>query len=87
MRLCCPAGTQATLIAFVPPHSLAAVLEAAAEVLGHKRRCVVARELTKLHEELYRSILGDAAERYAGTAVRVSCKMPCTLYTVCCQKA
>ena len=62
----------ATLIAFVPPHSLAAMLEAAAEVLGHDRRCVVARELTKLHEELYRSTLGEAAERYANIVVRVS---------------
>ena len=59
------------MIAFVPPHSLAAVLEASAEVLGHDRRCVVARELTKMYEELYRSTLGNAAERYAGAAVRV----------------
>ena len=65
------AETQATLIAFVPPHSLAAVLDAAGEVLGQNRRCVVARELTKLHEELYRATLGDAARRYADTTVKV----------------
>ena len=56
----------------MPPHSLLAVLEAASEVLGRDRRCVIARELTKLHEELYRSTLGDAAQHYADTAARVS---------------
>ena len=65
------AELQATLVAFVPPHSLSAVLDAAGEVLGHDRRCVVARELTKLHEELYRATLGDAAQRYAEATVKV----------------
>lgn len=59
------------MIAYVPPHSLAAVLEAAAGVLGPERRCVVARELTKLHEELFRTSLGAAAEHYALNAPRV----------------
>lgn len=62
---------QATLIAYVPPHSLAAVLEAAAAALGPERRCVVARELTKLHEELFRTSLNGAAEYYALNAPRV----------------
>ena len=39
---------QATLLLFVPPHALAAVLADAAAVLGAERRCVVARELTKV---------------------------------------
>ena len=39
---------QATLLVFVPPHALAAVLADAAAVLGAERRCVVARELTKV---------------------------------------
>lgn len=70
------AGVHATLIAYVPPHSLAAVLEAAAAVLGPERRCVVARELTKLHEELFRTSLGGASEHYALNAPRVR---PCHL--------
>ena len=65
---------RATLIAYVPPHSLAAVLVSAAAVLGPERRCVVARELTKLHEELFRTSLGDAAEHYSQNAPRVSMK-------------
>lgn len=42
------AGIEATLLLFVPPHSLAAVLADAAQTLGGGRRCVVARELTKV---------------------------------------
>lgn len=42
------AGIEATLLLFVPPHSLAAVLADAAQTLGSGRRCVVARELTKV---------------------------------------
>ena len=72
---------RATLISFVPPHSLAAVLDAAAEALGHDRRCVVARELTKLHEQLFRSTLADAAHHYAATAVKVSQQAPSTCST------
>ena len=36
------------MLLFVPPHALAAVLADAAAVLGAERRCVVARELTKV---------------------------------------
>ena len=39
---------QATLIFFVPPHGLAATLADMASVLGSGRRCVIARELTKV---------------------------------------
>jgi 16S rRNA C1402 (ribose-2'-O) methylase RsmI len=44
----CIAEEAATLIFYVPPHGLAAVLADAAEVLGSDRSCVVARELTKV---------------------------------------
>jgi len=40
---------EATLLLYVPPHALAAVLADAAQALGAERRCVVARELTKVH--------------------------------------
>ena len=60
------------MIAYVPPHSLVAVLEAAAAELGPARRCVVARELTKLHEELFRTSLAGAAEHYVLNAPRVT---------------
>lgn len=45
---------RATLVFYAPPHGLAAVLADAVAVLGGGRRCCVARELTKLHEEFAR---------------------------------
>lgn len=47
-------GVTATLAFYVPPHGLRAVLAEVAEVLGPQRRCCVAREMTKIHEEFYR---------------------------------
>jgi 16S rRNA (cytidine1402-2'-O)-methyltransferase len=52
------AGEQATLIFYEAPHRLAEALESIEETLG-PRPVVVARELTKLHEEFLR---GTAAE-------------------------
>jgi len=37
-----------TLVFYVPPHDLLDVLQDAVQVLGAERRCVVARELTKV---------------------------------------
>lgn len=45
---------RATLVFYVPPHALVAVMEDAGAVLGGGRRCCVARELTKMHEEFHR---------------------------------
>lgn len=59
----------ATLIFYEAPHRLASALADAAEVLGN-RRAVVARELTKLHEEIVRGSLDELAERYASENVR-----------------
>ena len=39
---------QATLLLYAPPHSLAAILTDAVNVLDGGRQCVVARELTKV---------------------------------------
>jgi 16S rRNA (cytidine1402-2'-O)-methyltransferase len=59
----------ATLVFYEAPHRIAAALKDAAEVLG-KRRAVVARELTKLHEEFVRGTLNELVEHFskAGTA-------------------
>ncbi len=54
----------ATLIFYEGPHRIAATLRDACEILG-EREAVVARELTKLHEELARGRLSDLAERFA----------------------
>jgi 16S rRNA (cytidine1402-2'-O)-methyltransferase len=53
-----------TLIFYEAPHRLAATLQDAVEILG-ERETVVARELTKLHEEIRRGRLSDLARNYA----------------------
>jgi 16S rRNA (cytidine1402-2'-O)-methyltransferase len=47
-----------TLIFYEAPHRIVASLEDAREILG-EREAVVARELTKLHEEIVRGRLGE----------------------------
>ncbi len=51
----------ATLIFYEAPHRIAATLRDAWEVLG-ERQAVVARELTKIHEEIVRGRLSELAE-------------------------
>ena len=53
-----------TLIFYEAPHRLATTLKDALEVLG-EREAVVARELTKLHEEIRRGRLSQLAADYA----------------------
>jgi 16S rRNA (cytidine1402-2'-O)-methyltransferase len=54
----------ATLIFYETPHRIAKSLTDCAEILGN-RRAVVARELTKMHEETVRGTLRELAEKYA----------------------
>lgn len=54
-----------TLIFYEAPHRLGSTLKDAAEILG-ERQAVVARELTKLHEELRRGALSELAKHYSG---------------------
>ncbi|UCC89402.1 MAG: 16S rRNA (cytidine(1402)-2'-O)-methyltransferase [Anaerolineales bacterium] len=54
------ASVQATLVFFEAPHRLRAALADAVDSLGGQRRCAVCRELTKLHEEVWRGTLADA---------------------------
>jgi 16S rRNA (cytidine1402-2'-O)-methyltransferase len=53
-----------TLVLFESPRRLATTLRELADALGARRACV-ARELTKLHEELARDTLDALAERFA----------------------
>lgn len=53
-----------TLIFYEAPHRLAATLNDAHEILG-EREAVVARELTKLHEEMARGRLSKLAEQFS----------------------
>lgn len=54
----------ATLIFYEGPHRIAATLKDAQEILG-ERQAVVARELTKMHEEIARGSLSELAARFA----------------------
>ncbi|MEK9649109.1 MAG: 16S rRNA (cytidine(1402)-2'-O)-methyltransferase, partial [Gammaproteobacteria bacterium] len=51
-----------TLILFETPHRIAVALADLAEVLGEDREIVIARELTKTHEEVKRSSVGQLLE-------------------------
>jgi 16S rRNA (cytidine1402-2'-O)-methyltransferase len=56
----------ATLIFYEAPHRLGATLRDAYEILG-EREAVLARELTKLHEEIRRGRLSKLAEGFSAT--------------------
>jgi 16S rRNA (cytidine1402-2'-O)-methyltransferase len=57
-------SVEATLIVYEAPHRLAATLKDACAILGD-RAAVVARELTKLHEQIKRGRLSELAQHYA----------------------
>ncbi len=53
-----------TLVFYVSPHGLVESLGDMVEVLGGTRRCCVAREITKVHEEFIRSTLSEVLEEF-----------------------
>lgn len=59
-----------TMIFYEAPHKLTATLEDLSAVFGAERRISLCRELTKLHEEVLRTTLGEAAAYYAEHAPR-----------------
>ena len=52
-----------TLVFFEAPHRIVATLREMAQIFGDERQAVVARELTKLHETIYRGTLGELCVR------------------------
>ncbi|KAL9245575.1 hypothetical protein vseg_019211 [Gypsophila vaccaria] len=64
-RLLLSANQAATQIFFVPPHKLRQFLEETLSIFGDSRRCVIAREMTKIHEEFWRGTLGEAKETFS----------------------
>ena len=58
------AGIPTTLVFYEAPHRMAASLKDAREILG-EREAVVARELTKLHEEIVRGRLSELADKFS----------------------
>ena len=59
---------QRTMIFYEAPHKLVTTLEDMAAVFGNDRPISLCRELTKLHEEVVRTTLGEAVEKYTQTA-------------------
>jgi len=62
-RLAALAGERRTIVLYEAPHRLARTLADLATTLGGGRRCALARELTKLHEEVWRGTLDEAVAR------------------------
>ncbi|HUE75348.1 MAG TPA: 16S rRNA (cytidine(1402)-2'-O)-methyltransferase [Chloroflexota bacterium] len=63
-----------TLVGYEAPHRLAASLADALQVLGN-REAVVARELTKLHEEFRRGDLFSLSTYFTSTPARGECTL------------
>ena len=55
---------QRTMIFYEAPHKLLNTLEDMKETFGPDRAISLCRELTKLHEEVVRTTLGEAVEKY-----------------------
>ena len=60
-------GESRTMIFYEAPHKLLATLEDMAAVFGSDRPISLCRELTKLHEEVVRTTLGEAIAKYTET--------------------
>ena len=62
------AQEQRTMIFYEAPHKLLNTLQDMAAVFGEDRPISLCRELTKLHEEVVRTTLGGAIEKYTENA-------------------
>ena len=61
-------GETRTMIFYEAPHKLLSTLEDLAEAFGADRKISLCRELTKLHEEVVRTTLGEAIGKYTENA-------------------
>jgi len=69
-RLTAIASEPRTVVVFESPHRVAETVAALAEACGGDRRVAVVRELTKLHEEVWRGTLGAAESWLKGVSPR-----------------
>ena len=69
-RLAELAGEPRTMVFFEAPHRVEGTVAAMAEAFGPERRAAMARELTKLHEEVVRASLGELAAHLAERPAR-----------------
>jgi len=64
-RLSALAGLPHTLILYESPHRLIRTLHDLSEHLGSERRAVVAKEISKIHEQFFRGTLGKLTEHFS----------------------
>jgi 16S rRNA (cytidine1402-2'-O)-methyltransferase len=69
-RLTAVAGEARTVVLYEAPHRLARTLGDLRAVCGESRSVVLVRELTKLHEEIWRGTLAGAVEHAAAVEPR-----------------
>lgn len=69
-RVAVVAAERRTVVLYEAPHRVARTLADLAAACGPDRRVVLARELTKLHEETWRGTLAEAVARVADVAPR-----------------
>ncbi|MCX7622006.1 MAG: 16S rRNA (cytidine(1402)-2'-O)-methyltransferase, partial [Acidimicrobiales bacterium] len=69
-RLSSLASERRTIVLYEAPHRLERTLVDLASALGSSRRVALCRELTKLHEEVWRGSLADAVEQVRTVAPR-----------------
>ena len=58
------------MIFYEAPHKLLRTLDDFVQTFGSDRKISLCRELTKLHEEIIRTTVGEAAERFRETPPR-----------------
>ena len=66
-------GHSATVVLYESPNRVAACLADVSDAMGADRPVVVARELTKLHEEYVRGTAADLRDRFTDAAPRGEC--------------
>jgi 16S rRNA (cytidine1402-2'-O)-methyltransferase len=59
-----------TMVFYESPHRIVKTLEQMAAAFGGARRCVLAREITKLHEQFHRGTLAELAQEFTVKAPR-----------------
>jgi len=69
-RLAVVAAMPVSTIVYEAPHRLRKTLSDLCEALGGDRKISLCRELTKLNEEVYRTTLAGACDKYADTEPR-----------------
>ena len=67
------ATEQRTMVFYEAPHKLLSTLQDMAQVFGNDRPISLCRELTKLHEEVVRTTLGDAVALYTENPPKGEC--------------